>query len=159
MAYQVVVQNLVDDQDLPEEKTLLHWAECALKSQLDAAEICLRLVSLTEMHSLNHHYRHKNRPTNVLAFATDLPAEWYQETPILGDIVICPEVVRAEATDQGKTFQAHFAHLFLHGLLHLMGYDHQQEAAAAVMEAKEIALLDALGFPNPYHAGDATHAS
>ena len=104
-----------------------------------------RLVPTT---NFNQTYRNKSGPTNVLSFPCELPEgvpnDW------LGDLVICSAVVEREALEQGKSPAAHWAHMVVHGLLHLQGYDHVEESEAEVMEAKEIAILERLGYPNPY---------
>lgn len=118
-----------------------------------ACDIGIRLVDNAESQSLNLHYRHKDKPTNVLSFPSELPEEilpMLDEVP-LGDLVICIPVVLQEAAEQHKTPEAHFAHMVVHGTLHLMGYDHELGAQeAAEMEALEIQVLQQLGFGNPY---------
>ena len=114
------------------------------------AEISVRLTDDAEVQALNRQYRHKDKPTNVLSFpAAELPAG--PERP-LGDLVICPDVLRAEAREQRKSLRAHWAHLVVHGTLHLVGYDHEDCADADRMERREIAVLRRLGFPNPYRS-------
>jgi probable rRNA maturation factor len=135
----------------PEEDDIRRWVSAAL-SRRDAstasAEICLRLVDEAEMAQLNHDYRGKTGPTNVLSFPADLPPQL--QLPLLGDIVICAPVVVREARAQGKSARAHWAHLVVHGSLHLLGYDHIEAADAATMEALETDILGQLGFPCPY---------
>ncbi|RYY80561.1 MAG: rRNA maturation RNase YbeY [Moraxellaceae bacterium] len=118
-----------------------------------ACDISVRLVDATESQSLNLHYRQKDKPTNVLSFPSELPEEilpMLAQSP-LGDLVICIPVVVAEALEQHKTSEAHFAHMVVHGTLHLMGYDHELGATEATeMEAIEIKVLQQLGFANPY---------
>ena len=126
------------------------WAD-ATRQHLSLAspcEITIRLVDTPESHALNEAYRGKSAPTNVLSFPADhdLPLD----VPLLGDLVICLPVVKAEARDQGKTETAHLAHLTIHGLLHLHGYDHETEEDALEMEALEIGILEKLGYANPY---------
>lgn len=116
-------------------------------------DIGIRLVDNSESQSLNLHYRHKDKPTNVLSFPSELPEEilpMLDQVP-LGDLVICIPVVLQEAAEQHKTPEAHFAHMVVHGTLHLMGYDHELGAQeAAEMEGLEIQVLQQLGFGNPY---------
>lgn len=112
------------------------------------AEITLRVVDTLESQSLNHHYRGKDKPTNVLSFPFTNPAPI--SLPLLGDLVICQAVVAQEAQEQGKTTQAHWAHLVVHGILHLLGYDHSDDTDAQIMEALECKILAKLGYPDPY---------
>ncbi len=106
------------------------------------------------MTNLNGQFRNKPRPTNVLSFPSDIPAEL--ELPLLGDIVICAPVVRSEAAEQDKTLQAHWAHMTVHGSLHLLGYDHIDDDEAELMEALETRVLAGLGLPCPYLTPDTT---
>ena len=119
-----------------------------LEGRRDEAELTIRLVDEAESQQLNREYRGKDRPTNVLSFPADLPA--VVESPLLGDLVICAPVVLREAKEQGKTVEAHWAHMVVHGVLHLLGYDHQNEQEAAEMEGIEAALLKEMGYRNPY---------
>ena len=137
---------------VPEEEDLRRWIAAALASRKKPgdAEISVRLVDGDEMARLNQAYRHKAGPTNVLSFPAELPAEL--ELPLLGDIVICAPVVRAEAREQNKNTAAHWAHMAVHGTLHLLGYDHTEEREALVMEALETAILAKLNYPCPYQA-------
>lgn len=121
-----------------------------LHEQLVASELTLRLVDEPEMQSLNHHYRGKNYPTNVLSFPSNIPKEVELEMPFLGDIVLCVPVVEREAIEQSIAISAHWAHMIVHGLLHLLGYDHHHQHEAERMEAKEVVLLNNLGIDNPY---------
>ncbi|MCB1807111.1 MAG: rRNA maturation RNase YbeY, partial [Candidatus Competibacteraceae bacterium] len=114
-----------------------------------ATELTIRLVDEAESSMLNESYRHKQGPTNVLSFPFEAPIPEI-DMPLLGDIVICVPVVEHEAAEQNKPLMAHWAHLVIHGVLHLQGYDHQTETEADVMEALEVTLLDRLGFPDPY---------
>jgi probable rRNA maturation factor len=110
----------------------------------------VRVVGPTESRRLNARYRGRDKPTNVLSFpAAELPAG--PERP-LGDLVICPDVLRAEAREQHKSLRAHWAHLVVHGALHLVGYDHEDPADASRMERREVSVLRRLGFPNPYRS-------
>jgi len=99
---------------------------------------------------LNHLYRGKNKPTNVLSFPYKLPESLKMDIPFLGDIILCPKVLIAEAKQQVKTLDAHCAHLVIHGVLHLLGFDHISPDEALVMESEEIKLLSTLGYENPY---------
>jgi probable rRNA maturation factor len=135
---------------VPSEDDLRSWIAAALASQKirGETEISVRLVDIREMAGLNQAYRGKPGPTNVLSFPADLPAEL--ELPLLGDIVICAPVVREEAQAQHKALAAHWAHMAVHGTLHLLGYDHIEENEALAMEALETAILAGLHYPCPY---------
>ena len=121
-----------------------------LKSFRDSGEITIRIVDEMESQHLNHEYRGKDKPTNVLSFPFDAPPG--VELELLGDLVICRQVVEREAKEQEKDLFAHWAHMVVHGSLHLLGYDHIQDDEAEEMEAIEISVLNALGFENPYAA-------
>jgi probable rRNA maturation factor len=123
------------------------WVETALQGA-EPAVLTLRLVDEDESGTLNSRYRGKEGPTNVLSFPADLPEE--VDLPLLGDIVICAPLVAFEAQRQGKTADAHWAHLTVHGVLHLLGHDHQAPAEAEAMESLETALLASLEISNPY---------
>ncbi|WP_114418350.1 rRNA maturation RNase YbeY [Marinospirillum perlucidum] len=136
------------------------WVEAGLLEETPSAcEVTLRLVDDDESRYLNASYRGKDKPTNVLSFPFDAPIDLAAagELTLLGDLVICvPQVVR-EAEEQQKQLQHHWAHLVIHGLLHLQGKDHQEEAEAEAMEALERARLAALGIPDPYASPDTRH--
>lgn len=134
---------------LPSTADFERWVAAALGGHRDSAEVSLRLVDEEEMRSLNRDYRGKDSATNVLSFPADLPPEL--ELDLLGDIAICAPVVAREADEQRKPAQAHWAHLTVHGTLHLLGYDHIEDAEADAMEALETAILAQLGIPDPYH--------
>ena len=148
MNLQVDIQ-CASGEPVPEEEDIRGWIEAALSGRRSAdTEISLRLVDIEEMTTLNESYRAKTGPTNVLSFPSDLPREL--ELPLLGDIVICAPVVRDEAQSQNKTLQAHWAHMTVHGTLHLLGYDHIEEDEALAMEALETEILTSLNYPCPY---------
>ena len=138
---------------LPAVAKLRHWARTALAGRRAAAELSIRVVDAAESQALNRRFRGKDKPTNVLSFPAELPPEL--GLPLLGDIVICREVVAAEAEAQGKAPDAHWAHMVIHGTLHLLGYDHQADDEAAEMETLEAELLAELGWPDPYKERDA----
>ena len=117
-------------------------------------EVSLRIVESGEIQALNQQYRGKNSPTNVLSFPAEFPPEL--EIPLLGDIVICAAVVEAEAQEQGKPADAHWDHMVVHGVLHLLGFDHEVEQEALEMEALEVQILAQLGWPSPYLPTGAT---
>jgi probable rRNA maturation factor len=135
----------------PSRRVLARWASAALGTRGLGKELALKLVSQPQMRQLNRQFRGKDQPTNVLAFPA-LRAQGASPQP-LGDVVICPAVLRREAHAQGKTLQAHWAHLVVHGALHLAGFDHEVERDAQRMERREIAVLRSLGFDNPYRMG------
>jgi probable rRNA maturation factor len=146
---QLEVQRASTVSDLPSDQTLQRWVEAALEPSVDTAvELVIRLVDEAESGALNGLYRHKQGPTNVLSFPFEAPPG--VETAILGDLVICAPVVEREAVEQRKSPQSHWAHMVVHGTLHLKGYDHLDEEEALNMESREIAILAGLGFPNPY---------
>jgi probable rRNA maturation factor len=117
--------------------------------------VSLRFVDADESSQLNNDYRGKEQATNVLSFPANLPEELSSalESMPLGDIVVCPQIVTEEAELQSKALQAHWAHMLIHGVLHLSGFDHESDAEAKQMEAHEINVLEKLGFPNPYLIG------
>ena len=137
----LTVQFDVDATALPRRPTLRRWATAALEGD---AHVTLRFVGTREGRTLNRRYRRRDRPTNVLTFVYD------DGVSLAGDIVLCAPVVAREARAQRKTLRAHYAHLVIHGMLHLQGYDHERDHDAAQMEAREIALLRMLGYANPY---------
>jgi len=137
----------------PGRTELVRWASAALGSRAAGAELGVRVVGAAESRRLNARYRGRDRPTNVLSFPPPaLPARVRAAVRPLGDLVICPRVLRGEARAQAKTLRAHWAHLVVHGTLHLIGYDHQRAADARRMERREIAVLRRLGFANPYRS-------
>ncbi|GAA5316279.1 MAG: rRNA maturation RNase YbeY [Candidatus Pelagadaptatus aseana] len=138
--------------NLPEQLQLQQWAGAALQSPVEDSELSVRIVDAAESQELNHRYRHKDKPTNVLSFPADLPEGI--DLPLLGDLVICAPVVAQEAIEQGKQLEAHWAHMVVHGTLHLQGYDHQDDREAETMEGLETRILMAMGYPDPY-ADDA----
>ncbi len=141
------VQN-ASDREVPTQSLLKTWVRAAIGAQRRAAEVSMRIVDETEMSELNGQYRGKPQPTNVLSFPADLPPEL--KLPHLGDIVICATVVEREAQAQHKLATDHWAHLVIHGTLHLLGFDHIDAADAEVMESMEIAILKTLKIANPY---------
>ncbi|MBU3736285.1 MAG: rRNA maturation RNase YbeY [Methylobacterium sp.] len=136
----LAVQFAVQGDGLPTRPQLRRWVKSALSHP---AEITLRLVDEAEGRALNRDYRGKDYATNVLTFILN-------DNPLMGDIVLCAPVVSAEAAAQGKPVEAHFAHLVVHGVLHLQGYDHENDAEAAEMEALETQIVTKLRYPDPY---------
>ena len=149
---------------MPDESDLTHWAlhvlngtdtvsGYSLKNRSVAAEICVRVVSELEIQNLNRDYRQMNKVTNVLAFPQEVELE--DGTNLLGDIVICAPVVAIEAKAQNKKPKAHFAHLVVHGVLHLLGYDHIEDLEAVEMESIEVRILKGLDIDDPYREEQA----
>jgi probable rRNA maturation factor len=137
----------------PPRCELARWASAALGAHAAGRELGVCTVGPAESARLNARYRGRDRPTNVLSFAAPPPPRPDARAPQpLGELVICPGVLRAEARAQDKPLRAHWAHLVVHGALHLAGYDHQREADARRMERREIAVLRRLGFANPYRS-------
>ena len=142
----LAVQYVCNDDALPSRTKLRKWVNSALADEVEFATIAMRFVDAEEARALNHGYRGKNKDyaTNVLSFP-------YQPPPdMAGDLVLCVPVVLAEASEQGKPAEAHIAHLVVHGMLHLQGYDHETDADAELMEAKEREILARLGIADPY---------
>ena len=133
---------------LPAAVSFRRWVGAALSGRVKRADLALRVVGEREGRALNRHYRGKDYATNVLSFPAELPEG--VSLPLLGDIVICAPVVAREAHEQGKTPLAHYAHLTVHGVLHLLGCDHQNPREAEAMELLERQILDSLGFDDPY---------
>jgi len=125
------------------------WVAAALRRDYPRLEQTIRIVDEAESRQLNREYRGRDKPTNVLSFPAELPPG-IVDYQLLGDLVICAPVVAAEAAAQGKPVEAHWAHLVVHGMLHLQGYDHQTGDQAREMEALEIEILATLGHTNPY---------
>jgi probable rRNA maturation factor len=151
MNIEVDIQRATDAPDQPDDDSLMRWAALALRDH-PGKELTIRLVDAEESQSLNNDYRDKNYPTNVLSFPADLPPEL--NIPLLGDLVICVPVVNREAIEQGKAREAHWAHMVIHGCLHLLGHDHIDDAEADVMEHLERQLLAELDIADPYLESD-----
>ena len=136
------------DSGLPTAEQIEQWATAAVQPQSDEVEMTVRIVDEAESHELNLNYRGKDRPTNVLSFPFECPDE--VELPLLGDLVICRQVVEREAQEQEKPLMAHWAHMVVHGSLHLLGYDHIEDDEAEEMESLETQIMTGLGFADPY---------
>lgn len=134
---------------LPSHGDFLLWCSLALRQRQHASELTIRLVDTEEGLQLNSTWRGKDYPTNVLSFPADIP-DGLLDIPLLGDLVICVPVVEAEAAQQNKTLNAHWAHLVIHGCLHLLGYDHIDDSDADEMENLERQLLAEIGYSDPY---------
>ena len=151
-AHEVEVQALVDGAGLPDAVQVRSWVRGALQGQDRPLEVVVRIVDEAEIRDLNKRFRHRDKPTNVLSFPS-APVGFVRdgrEPALLGDLVICAPLVRREAGEQGKTIDAHFAHMVVHGVLHLLGHDHLDDDEAAEMEAAECRILQGLGFGDPY---------
>lgn len=152
-------QNASSAANLPSEDQLALWVNHVLQhpaladdSSLENAELSIRIVDKEESQTLNRDYRQQDKPTNVLSFPADLPD--VIDIPLLGDLVICAPVVEQEAREQAKTGDAHWAHIVVHGVLHLLGYDHIDDNDAAIMETMETEILATLGIACPYTVDD-----
>ncbi|MEQ9945873.1 rRNA maturation RNase YbeY [Pectobacterium aroidearum] len=137
-------------QGLPEEKDFQHWLEGVLPQFQEVSEVTIRIVDEAESRDLNNTYRGKDKPTNVLSFPFEAPPE--VELPLLGDLIICRQVVEQEAAEQEKTVEEHWAHMVVHGSLHLLGYDHIEDSEAEEMEALETEIMQSMGYADPYLA-------
>ena len=137
----------VDEAVLPSKEKIQHWAKASYPGD-DEVVASLQIVGSDEMQALNKAYRGKDKPTNVLSFPMELPEE--VGVNILGDLALCDEVIESEAQQQSKAAEAHWAHMVVHGMLHLQGYDHIEDDEAELMETKEIEIMNTLDFENPY---------
>ena len=161
---ELVLQNPNNYHTVPAHDDLQKWAAAAIQSERkdrhQAASLVIRVVDEAEGRALNKQYRHKDRPTNVLSFPFEAPElgeqipelrdELAEQPDYLGDLVLCEPVVMSEAVQQAKLPRAHWAHLIVHGTLHLQGYDHLTDDEANEMESLEVEILQGLGFDNPY---------
>ncbi|MDR2871647.1 MAG: rRNA maturation RNase YbeY [Xanthomonadaceae bacterium] len=145
---QVAVSYGVPRRGLPAASSFRKWATATLSGHLPEAELAIRIVDSEEGRALNHRYRGKDYPTNVLSFPAELPED--VTIPLLGDLALCAPVIADEATQQHKPLNAHYAHLTVHGLLHLLGWDHRTPPEAETMEQRERDILASLGIPDPY---------
>jgi probable rRNA maturation factor len=149
----IEVQFACEHAGLPDEASIRSWALAAHRAAGGATgEITVRTVDEDTMREMNRQYRGKDNSTNVLSFPFEMPAGLPADAvaPVLGDIAICAEVVAREAAEQKKDVQAHWAHMVVHGVLHLLGHDHQNDSDAEVMEALERDILTETGFADPY---------
>ncbi len=149
---QIAVENSTN---LPNEEEFTLWLTNTVSLFQQEAEVTIRLVDEEESHQLNHEYRGKDKPTNVLSFPFEVPpgmAGYFPENNLLGDIIICKQVVEKEALQQNKPLTAHWAHMVVHGSLHLLGYDHIENDEAQQMEALETEIMQKMGFADPYQS-------
>ena len=149
MAYQIDIESNSQSLLIPASVELERWVSAALQSQeFEDAEVSVYIVDDAEGQQLNTQYRGKDYPTNVLSFPADIAEE--VGIPLLGDLVVCAPVVEREAQEQGKSLQAHWAHMLVHGTLHLVGFDHIEDDEAEIMETLETQIVTGLGYPAPY---------
>jgi probable rRNA maturation factor len=144
----IEIQRISSSTDVPEDTQIERWANVALYGLTESIEMVIRIVDEDESAQLNETYRHKVGATNVLSFPFEVPEGI--ELNLLGDLVVCAPVLAREAQEQNKPLMAHWAHIIIHGTLHLLGYDHIDDSDAREMEEKEIALLKTLSISNPY---------
>ena len=137
-----------DATGLPDEAQFQGWLDAVIPQFQEESEVTIRLVDEAESHDLNLTYRGKDKSTNVLSFPFEAPPDI--ELPLLGDLIICRQVVDREAAEQEKPLEAHWAHMVIHGSLHLLGYDHIDDDEAEEMEGLETEIMLALGFSDPY---------
>ena len=142
------IQVTSDSQHLPSREDIQSWAEATVGEYRREAEISIIIMDAEESAELNFQWRQKEGPTNVLSFPSELPPGL--ELPLLGDLAVCAPVVEREAREQKKNLQAHWAHMIVHGTLHLLGYDHIEDEDAEKMETLETMIIQKLGFPDPY---------
>ena len=142
---QIAVEN---EQGLPTEQDIQLWLDKTIPQYQENAELTVRIVDTEESHQLNHDYRGKDKPTNVLSFPFEAPPG--MELDLLGDLIICRQVVEKEAKEQNKPLLAHWAHMVVHGSLHLLGYDHIEDDEAEEMESLETEIMQTMGFEDPY---------
>ena len=148
MAIILDIQSASSSEDAPDEQSIKRWVSAAIGSKTGDTELSVRIVDEPEGKRLNETYRGASGPTNVLSFPFD--NETPEPLPLIGDIVVCAPVVKMEAQQQNKDLTAHWAHMIIHGVLHLLGYDHQNDSEAATMETLETEIMQKLGFPPPY---------
>ncbi|CDU01528.1 rRNA maturation RNase YbeY [Vibrio coralliirubri] len=142
---QLAVEN---EQGLPTEQDIQLWLDKTIPQFQENAELTVRIVDTQESHQINHEYRGKDKPTNVLSFPFEAPPGI--ELDLLGDLIICRQVVEKEAEEQSKPLLAHWAHMVVHGSLHLLGYDHIEDDEAEEMESLETEIMQSMGFEDPY---------
>jgi probable rRNA maturation factor len=150
MKHIVDLQNVCDSDKLPPAELFQQWVDTALNSVTEQIfELTIRLVNCSESQQLNKQYRQKDKPTNVLSFPFEVPEGI--ELNLLGDLIICSQIVEQESKDQNKALFDHWAHMVIHGCLHLLGYDHINDNDANEMEALEVEILTKLSIANPYN--------
>lgn len=150
MIAELDVQFAINQQQLPSEQHIQKWVDTALKAYDKSFSMCVRIVDIEESQALNSQYRGKDYPTNVLSFTFDMPECVEQDTLELGDLVVCADVVAKEAQEQNKQLFDHWAHMIVHGTLHLLGFDHINNEEAEEMEQLERDILAQLNIADPY---------
>jgi probable rRNA maturation factor len=144
----IEIQTIFKSNGQPDQEQIQRWVDVALDGFNQDTEIVVRIVDEQESAELNEQYRHKQGPTNILSFPVEVPEGI--ELNLLGDLVVCAPVLEKEALEQHKTLSDHWAHIIVHGVLHLLGYDHIDDDEAELMESKEITILNKLNIKNPY---------
>ncbi|MBU2878203.1 rRNA maturation RNase YbeY [Aliiglaciecola lipolytica] len=143
------IQIACENNNLPTAQQFEQWVKFALADQqIDETELTIRIVTPEESQNLNATYREKDKPTNILSFPFEAPAEI--ELNLLGDLVVCADIVEKEAEQQNKLLTDHWAHMIVHGSLHLLGFDHVDDQDAEIMESLEVQILTKLGIDDPY---------
>lgn len=145
------LQNPYDYPEILKVDEVTRWINCALTHigyDKESAELTVRIVDEAESQQLNSDYRSKHRPTNILSFPFEAPAQIACD--LLGDLIICYPIIESEAAEQNKDVINHWAHMLIHGTLHLLGFDHIEDSEAEIMESYEVAILAKLGITNPY---------
>ena len=149
MSITVDIDNVSTSKNVPSHTNITHWVNHVLSHEAKTdAELSIRIVDKDEIQQLSASYRNKDKPTNVLSFPAELPEA--VQIPLLGDIIICAPIVEKEAREQQKSTDSHWAHMLIHGTLHLLGYDHIDDTEADIMEGVEIQIMQNLGFDSPY---------
>jgi probable rRNA maturation factor len=144
----IEIQTIFKSKGQPDQEQIQRWVDTALDGFNQDTEIVVRIVGEKESAELNEQYRHKPGPTNILSFPVEVPEGI--ELNLLGDLVVCAPVLEKEALEQHKALTDHWAHIIVHGVLHLLSYDHIDETQAELMESKEITILNKLNIKNPY---------
>jgi probable rRNA maturation factor len=152
MTYTIDIQVASEHPDIPSTSSFRRWVDHALRGRLPEAELSIRIVDEQESQALNSQYRNKDKPTNVLSFPFEMPEGIPTDAlnHLLGDLIICAPVVEQEANEQTKDLQNHWAHMVIHGTLHLLGYDHINDEEADEMEQLERDILTVMNIPDPY---------
>ncbi|QBR84221.1 rRNA maturation RNase YbeY [Legionella israelensis] len=156
-SYHIDIQKATEKNPPISENNLTRWAKLALRDHIKIAELTIRLVDKEEITTLNRTYRKKDKATNVLAFPADVPKNIELDYPLLGDVIICPQVLEEESQKLDTSLIQHWAHIVIHGILHLLGYDHMIETDAVKMQSIEVRLLNELGYNNPYENENDNH--